>query len=225
MENRCWWVDHDDRRQTSGTRVNHTAEIRLAPHHHGHSWITPVLEEHCGVGVTELLPNCSFIAGKKIIIITKIFSVLAWLWVLNLERVSGSYLKETEVSRCQPAQPDDHVWCEVWWREGRTAVALLKEREKNGKSQFSNGDIWKKENKLDTSDSHFGIISPIVQLPVTWEQRTVEISSKLIKGIWSMPERTSLACGHGTSRRYAHNRTIHVWNYFKDKNNFLGNPK
>lgn len=220
-----WRIGADGRIMTTGGRRAErewTTRRRLAPHHHGHSWITPVLEEHCGVQFYRMTSR-----KKKQPKITKIFSVIAWLWVLNLERVSGSYLKETEVSRCQPAQPDDHVWCEVWWREGRTGVALLMEREMkwNGKSQFSNGDIWKRENKLDTSDSHFGIISPIVQLPVTWEQRTVEISSNLIKGIWPMPERTSPACRHGTSRRFAHSRTIHVWNYFKDKNYFWGNPK
>lgn len=118
----------------------------------------------------------------------------------------------------------------AWWSclmwsvmaEGRTGVALLKERgKKNDKSQFSNSDV-KNDNKTQMR-SHFGTIFAIVQQTVTREQWTIEISSKLIKGIWSMPGRTSPTCRHGTSSWYTNNQTIHVWNYFKDEN-IVGEP-
>lgn len=110
--------------------------------------------------------------GRKKMI--QIFPVEARPWVLNLQRVSGTYLKETEVSRCQPAQPDDHDWCEVWWREGSTGAALFSAEIKKKKSQFSNGDEIKKKKRKQIRHIRFTFWYNITHCSTTSDVRATD---------------------------------------------------
>lgn len=132
MASQCWWVDHGDRRQTSGTRVNYTTEIgtRSPPQP-----LQPI--SNCSsVGA----PNAALIAcqGEKINKNqTKYFS-------FSLAMGSKARLRERQLP-----EGDGSIQvsvCPAWWSflmwsvmaDGRTGVALLKEwgKKKTDKSQF-----------------------------------------------------------------------------------------